>query len=343
MLYIPKLSNFKRADTGDVLLEEAIVLYLNQRDIQSLVHVMDLLEVVENAMIQYEAGTFVMPDRIHVHHGVDTYLYMPCFTDSSKGTKILTLYPGNAQKGTAVIQGMMLLNDSETGAVKALLDGAALTAYRTGAVGGVGIKYTTPKDATKLGIVGTGVQAFYQCLNAVQIRPIETILLFNRNKEKAEIFSRQLQSVLPEIEIIVCEEVSAVVNGAEIIITTTTALEPVLPDDEALLKGKHFIGIGSYKPTMREYPNSLYQLLDQVYCDVDFAKVESGDLRVPLEKGLIQEAQIKTLGKTIQGGKINVHETTLYKSVGMALFDLCVAEHLYQKALRLGIGQHIQT
>lgn len=318
------------------------MLYLNKKDIEQLVDFDEMIEVIEEAVKVYETKDFVMPDRISVLNKDETYLYMPCFTEKVKGTKILTLYPENANKGEAVIQGVMLLNDPDTGKIRCILDGAAVTAYRTGAVGACGAKYTTKKDATSIGLIGTGVQAFYQSLYAVKIRNIKTINIFNRKTEKAEQFKHTLLDSIENVAVNVCETTEKLIKDSDIIYTVTNSKDPVIPNDASLLKGKNFIGIGSYKPAMREYPDEIFKVLDEVYIDVDFAKEETGDLCVPIEDGLISEDKVFTLGKIIGKKDINTSKTTLYKSVGMALFDIMVANKLYQKAVERGIGQTIE-
>lgn len=314
------------------------MLYLSEEDIKKAIEYEEVIEVVENAMYVYETGDFVMPDRITVNRGNETYLYMPCFTDNVKGTKVLTLYGDNAKKGVPTLQGVMLLNNVETGKIECIMEGATLTAYRTGAVGATGIKHTTPMDVESIGIIGTGVQGFYQSLYACSIRNIKTINIFNKTPEKAITFKNDLEAAIQNVKINICDNTNELVKNSDIIITTTTSQDPVIPDDKELLKGKHFIGIGSYKPTMQEYPQSLFEILDEMYIDVDFAKEETGDLINPLHEGWIKEEQVHTLGTAIKKGNIKTDGTTFYKSVGMALFDTSVAAYILEKAKEKGIG-----
>ena len=314
------------------------MLYLSAEDIKKVINYEELIEVVENAMHVYETGDFVMPDRITVNRGSETYLYMPCFTDNVKGTKVLTLYGENAKRGVPTLQGIMLVNDVETGKIECIMEGATLTAYRTGAVGAAGIKHTTPTDVESIGIIGTGVQGFYQSLYACSIRNIKTINIFNKTPEKTTKFKSDLEAAIPNVKVNICNDTTELVKNSDIIITTTTSETPVIPDDKELLRGKHFVGIGSYKPTMQEFPQSLFEILDDMYIDVDFAKEETGDLVNPLREGWIKEEQVHTLGTAIEKGNIKTDTTTLYKSVGMALFDTSVASYILKKAKEKAVG-----
>lgn len=318
------------------------MLYLSSNDIEKVINHEEVVGIIESAMLLYETGNFTQPDRITVNRkDKETYLYMPCFTDEVKGTKILTLYAENAQKGIPTIQGVMLLNDVQTGKINCIMEGSTLTAYRTGAVGSCGIKHTTPKNVTTLGIVGTGIQGYYQCLYACKIRNIKQITVFDIFKDKAEEFKKRLENALPNVSIRVADSTEELLSNSEVIVTVTTSPNPVLPNDADLLREKHFIGIGSYKPTMQEYPQALFETVDNIFIDVEFAKEETGDLINPLREGWIKENQIHTLGKYLDK-EINVDGTTFYKSVGMALFDITVADYIYNKAKKLGIGIELE-
>jgi ornithine cyclodeaminase len=127
----------------------------------------------------------------------------------------------------------------------------------------------------------------------------------------------------------------------ELVITATTAKTPVLPDDARALQGKHFIGIGSYKPSMREYPDALCTVADSLFIDTEIAKEESGDLAQPLESGLLTDDRIRSFGAYLLNGTDQEavrKGTTLFKSVGMALFDIVIAELIYRKAEQGNIG-----
>jgi len=236
----------------------------------------------------------------------------------------------------------MLLNDPVTGQIKCILDGASITGYRTGAVGATGIKYTSKENCKNLGIIGAGVQAYYQALFSASVRELENIYVFDILTDKCRDFAKTIQERLPKIKVQTAANAEELVKKSEIIITATPAASPVIPDSAKLLEGKHFIGIGSYKPAMQEFPKSIFQLLDKIYIDVDFAMEESGDLITPCEKGWFKKENIQTLYPAIQDKSINRNKTTFYKSVGMALFDILVADNIYQKAIEQKTGQTIK-
>jgi len=317
---------------------------LTEKDIFKAVSIDEILDVIETSMYLYEKKEFHMPQRLHVDHEENTLLLMPCFTKDCFGTKLVTLFPGNPEKHIPVLNGIMVLNDAQTGVPLALLNGAALTALRTAAVGAVSIRHLAPDNTQTVGIIGAGVQGFYQALAACTTRHLTDIFIYDLYLEKALALRDKLSEMIPDVKLHQAACVEDLLENSQVVITATNSLEPVLPDKEELLAGKHFVGIGSYKPNMREFPRALFNLLKNVFIDTEHALHESGDLIVPLQNNWIRQEQVMTLGRFLLGNKSREEvkrETTLFKSVGMALFDVCASKLIYDKAIQKGIGQKI--
>jgi len=271
------------------------MLILNESDIIKAVDFNELLKSVEDAFLIQEKGNYNMPDRTHIDHKGNVLLLMPCFTDDFFSTKLVSVFPANKNLGKPAIYGSVVLNDGKTGEPLAIMNGSKLTALRTGAVGAMGLLYTTPKNIKTLGLIGAGIQGFHQVLFACAVREIENVFIYDPFSPGIETFIEDLNKYLPNIKITCCLSSDAVLQNSEAIITATTSLKPVFPDDERLLKDKHIIGIGSYKPEMQELPDDLFKSVDQIFVDTEYAKKESGDLFIRIENGLIQEDQIYTL------------------------------------------------
>lgn len=317
------------------------MLILNQKEVWSALTLDEALEAMEEAFLIFESGDFHMPDRMHAHHGNNTLLLMPCFTNQFFGTKLVSVNPENQKNNLPSIYGSMILNNGTSGEAVALMNGAALTSFRTGAVGGIGIKYTTPENIDSLGIIGAGVQAYTQALFACGVRPIKKLYVYDMQQTKANEFIAKLQKSLPDVNIKVCSSNRELVGRSQIIITATTSKQAVIPDDAELLKGKHFIGIGSYKPDMHEFPKQLYPLLNKLYVDTPFAKEETGDVATALKESLIDDSQIVPISKLVASRTLTNEDTSLFKSVGMALFDVVIAQKIYARALELNIGSQV--
>ncbi|UCG58996.1 MAG: ornithine cyclodeaminase family protein, partial [Phycisphaerales bacterium] len=315
------------------------------RDILQAVQVVDVMDAIEDSMHVYERHEFTMPQRLHVDHEGNTLLLMPCFIKDYFATKLVTLFPENPERGVPMLNGLVVLNNGRTGEPIAVLDGLTLTALRTAAVGSVSIRHLAPNDARAVGIVGAGVQGFYQAWLACEAGAITDVYVYDLYPEKTSALVERLPQVIPTVTLHRAASVEELLKRTQIVITATTSLDPVLPDNEELLAGKHFVGIGSYKPAVREFPRALYRLIKVVYIDTDHAVEESGDLIVPLRSGWIKPEQVVTLGRFLSESKNRdeaKRETSLFKSVGMALFDVCASRLVYENAVRKGLGQQIE-
>lgn len=264
---------------------------------------------------------------------------MPCFINDYFSTKLITVYPKNSEINEPVTQGVVLLNDMKTGKPLALLNGTYLTALRTGCVGGISSKYLAKKDASSLAIIGAGVQSLFQVLATCAVRPIKNVYVYSRTESKVDTFIDKLSSLLPSVKFYKSKSSEDAVKSSDIIICATTSSTPVIPDDSKLYKGKHIVAIGTYQPGTRELPNGVMTSADYIYTDTLFAIEESGDLGIPVKDGIIKKENIQTLGKVINNEKSNdsvLESTTVFKSVGIGLFDLCAAESIYKHASENG-------
>jgi len=319
------------------------MLYLNSQEIISAVSCEQMMDAVEEAMGIYEDRNYIMPERMNVPCGDgNILLLMPCIAGDYMVTKMLTLYPENRQAGKPVIQATVMLADSRTGTPLAIMDGGTITAMRTGAVGGSSIRHLAGAEAQSIGLVGCGVQGFYQLKYGCEARNIQKISLFDKNLENSVALSNKLQSDYLGIRINVAETIEDLVSDSDIVITTTTARTPVFPDRPEIFAGKHCVAVGSFEPDVREYPDALFMQTSSVWVDIDYAREESGEIQVPLKKKLLREDQIITLGQFIRSGEKpdkGKFGTTFFKTVGMALFDLAAARLVYECAKESGIGK----
>ncbi len=319
------------------------MLILSNQHINGLLTFEEIIAAVEAAMISFEKKTSYAPKRMHIDNGNNTLLCMPSFNEYHFATKLVSVVPNNKEKLLPVTNGALLLNDAETGMPIALMNAAKLTALRTGALGAVGVKYIAPENIDTIGIIGLGAQGLQQVLFTCAIRPIKKVFALKRNESAFADFKNLVQSQFPSVDVIACHTAEEILENTSVIIAATTSATPILPDDANLLQGKHFISIGSYKPTMQELPDAVYKLAQQMAIDSVYARTETGDIINPIEKGYIKGDNVFTIGKLITGERhIDVNKTTVYKSAGMALFDLFAAEALYKKAIENNIGQIVE-
>ncbi|MFJ5760486.1 ornithine cyclodeaminase family protein [Neobacillus sp. NPDC093182] len=320
------------------------MLLLSEKDVENHLSMEEAINVIEEAFLKYANKDFVMPARTFSEvKGEDNLLIMPCFVDDCIGLKVVTSFPSNHKTNSPVTQGLVLINDRETGDPLSIINGTILTAIKTAAVSGVAMRHLM-KNAETVGLVGTGLQGLYQLIAAQSSTSVKRFYLYNRSPEKIESFIQKFRSISnKEAEIIPVSDKGELVRNSEIIITATTSVSPVLPDDTELYKNKLVIGVGSYKSNMRELPQTLFELADYYYIDSEQGKIECGDIIDPLEKGWVKDHQVILLSDLLSGKTKAPRKGSLilFKTVNMALFDASIGNYVYKKAKQAGIGQKV--
>jgi len=309
---------------------------IKNQTIKDLATIQEWVEAMEHALIAIEQEEFIVPKRWHLDYGKSTFLLMPCVSDKYWTTKLNSFCPDNIISGHPSIYGTVVLHDSRTGEPLAVMDGGTITAMRTAAVTASGINKLSPVDCHSLGIIGVGKQGVYQTIFACSVRQICDIWAFDPNLLNMNHFVKQVNLKFPEIKIHQASDSAEVAFNSGIIITSTNSQNPVFENSKELFTGKTFIGIGSYKPDFREFPEQLFRQLDHIFVDTLDAIAESGDLIKPIGNGWISEDEIFQLGKVCLGKFTpSSNPTRLFKTVGSAVFDLFAAKLVYEKHIKL--------
>ena len=306
--------------------------FFDSKTIADIASQSEWVETMETALQMITTGKFVMPKRMHLDYGDATFLLMPCITDEYWATKLVSFCPGNREKNHPSIYGTVVLNDTKTGESLAILDGGMITAMRTAAVSAAGIKHLSPLNSHSLGIIGTGVQGIYQALFACSVRKIDEIWAFDQNPDNLKQFADDFNFWYPDIRIHLANDSDQVAINSQVIITATNSQNPVFTNSKELFTGKTFVGIGSYKPDCREFPEQLFRQIDQIFVDTIDGKSESGDLITPVKSQWIEDRNIFPIGALIAGSLFpSDNKTRFYKTVGSAIFDLFAAKLVYEK------------
>lgn len=308
--------------------------FIDSRTIADTASPSDWIEAMETVLMITTTGSYILPKRMHLDYGENTFLIMPCITDEYWSTKMVSFCPGNREKEHPSIYGTIVLNDTKTGEPLAVLDGRIITAIRTAAVTAAGIKHLSPPDSHSLGIIGTGVQGIYQALFACSVRKIDEIWAYDKDSSNLKKFVVDLNFNYPGIRVNVANDSDNVALNSQVIISATNSQNPVFKNSKELFTGRTFVGIGSYKPDCREFPEQLFRQIDQIFVDTMDGKSESGDLITPVRNNWIPEENIFPIGKLISGDIIpDENATRLYKTVGSAVFDLFAAKLVYEKLI----------
>ncbi|MDI2588355.1 ornithine cyclodeaminase family protein [Psychrobacillus sp. NEAU-3TGS] len=327
------------------------MLIVNEQQIINTYLMKDAIQDVTEVLKGKEAKKIASPHRTVIEFPPyeASALYMPSadLVGEVAAVKVVTIFPHNPANGKATTQGVILLSDASNGEHLAMLNASYLTRLRTGALSGIATNYLAKKDAKVLAVIGTGAMAFEQVLGVLAVRPIERILLVNRNLEKAKAFGEKLKAFGVQTAYEVIEDVAAAVRQADIINCATRAIEPVFDGDD-LKAGAHVNGVGSYLPHMHEVDlTTITRAAKIVVDDLAGVKEEAGELIDAEERGKWSFEQVYgEISQLVVGaikGRENKEEITFFKSVGAAYFDLAVAKGVYAKAKEQQIGTEIDV
>jgi alanine dehydrogenase len=323
-----------------------MILFLSEKDVQTAITMPDAMTIVESAFRDYALGQATMLPRVSQTlpgtAGMFRILSAVLPRQKMFGLKTLTGFPGKRLKDEVYFA--ILLFEMETGALRAVISANYLTGLRTGAASGVAAKYLAREDASSLGIVGAGVQAWFQAEALCAIRPIATVKIFSRDKNRAEAFAIRLRKTFP-VDAVAVEHARDAVRNSDLVTTATTASAPVIQGGW-LEPGTHVSGIGANTPTKRELDVSCFERARVVADSKEQVLQESGDLRDAVETGRVTSdvvyAELGELAAGLQHGRSSVEEITIFKSIGVPLQDVAVATFVFQAAQRSGIGTQLE-
>ncbi len=323
------------------------VLALSASDVEALLPIDECIDVVGDALADLSREESINPLRSMVRFpsGDGLLGLMPAVTKSPpvSGIKILTVMPGNEGTPYDSHQGVVMLFEMEHGRPVAIVDASAITAIRTAAASGLATRLLAREDASRLAILGSGVQARSHLDAMRAVRPVTTAVVCSRSGDRARAFAEH-HSERCGISIDVAVSVQEAIEGADLICTTTSAREPIVCGDW-LEPGTHINAVGACFPTVREFDTRAI-VNSRLFVDRrESALNESGDFLIPKAEGAIDDDHIVgEIGELVLGrieGRTAPEQITLFKSLGVAVEDLASAHHVYQKALETGHGCEI--
>jgi thiomorpholine-carboxylate dehydrogenase len=301
------------------------VIYLDEEAVARLLSWDDLITAMERALSKFSSGTVTHPVR-NVLTIEDRRRYlgiMPAVVGDVMGLKFVTFYPVNAEAGLPTHHATILLYRTDTGQPLAAMDGRLITEMRTAAVSAAITKYLAPAESRVLALLGSGVQAQSHLKALSHVRTFSEVRVWSRTAENAERFAREHGATA-------VDSAEAAVRGADVVVTATSAREPIL-EGAWLKKGAHVNAVGSSRPDWRELDDEA--MSNTVVVDSrDAALKEAGDV-------VIARAQIYAeIGEIFSGAKPPTPlATTVFKSVGLAVEDVAAAKLVVQTAERRNI------
>ncbi|PYL07830.1 MAG: ornithine cyclodeaminase [Verrucomicrobia bacterium] len=296
-----------------------IPIFLDEDAVRKHLRMADLIPAMEKALIDFSAGKVTQPVRsvITVDPPGGFFGLMPARTPEGLGLKIVTFYTSNAKLGIPTHMATIYLVDPETGTPLVVMDGRLITEMRTAAVSAAATKLLAPTDAKVLAILGSGVQARSHAEALPLVRRFEEVRVWSPTREHAEKFAQEIGARAKSAE--------EAVRGADVVVTATNSKMSILRG-EWLKPGCHVNAVGACRPDWRELDDETMR--NVVFVDSrEAAMKESGDI-------ILSGANIYAeLGEAF-AGKVpsRASETTIFKSLGMAVEDIAAALLVYRAA-----------
>jgi thiomorpholine-carboxylate dehydrogenase len=302
-------------------MKKSQMLFLDEEQVRKHLQMEELIPAMEKALIDFSAGNVTQPVRsvITVDPPGGFFGMMPARTAEGLGIKLVTFYPPNAQRGIPTHMATIFLMDPETGTPLAVMDGTLITEMRTAAVSAAATKPLASPDAKVLAILGSGVQARSHVEALRFVRRFQEIRVWSPTAAHAEQFAK-------EFGVKAVTSVEAAVDNADIIVTATNSKMSILRGGW-LKPGCHVNAVGACRPDWRELDDEAMR--NVVFVDSrEAAMKESGDVILSGAKTYAE------LGEAL-AGKVpsRANETTIFKSLGMAVEDIVAALLVYHSAI----------
>jgi len=322
--------------------------FLSAADVRRALPMPDAVDAMKWAFAQLSDGRAEVPPRMHIPlpDGAGEALVMPaCSRDAGQmSLKIATLVGGNRARGLPFIQALVVLLDAVDGRPLAVMEGASITAIRTGAASGAATDVLARADAKTVAVFGAGVQGRSNIEAVCAVRPIERASIFDPDVSAARSFAREMAERLG-IAVAPAASPGDVLADADVVCTATTSAVPLF-DDADLAPGVHINAVGSHRPDVREIPAETVVRARVVVDQID-AALKAGDLLMPIDDGMIGPDHVHAeLGEIATGrkeGRQGDREVTLFKSVGVAIQDLAAAGRVFANALRDSLGTELDV
>lgn len=321
------------------------LLLLSAADLREALPMPAAIDAAEEAFVAHAEGQGTWPQRaqLPVPEAEGTALVMPGHLPGvALATKLVSVFPGNQARGLGTVSGLVVVMDEETGIPRALVDGAFLTSWRTGAAGGAAARWLARPDARVGALLGAGAQAETQLLGMDAARELEVVRLWSRDVERARALQERLApQVQASLEVVARPEEA--LEGADLVACATSSSSPLF-EAEALEPGAHLTSVGSFRPDMVEVDPALAARARVVVDDREAALEEAGELIRARDQGRTDPSRWVLLGDVIRGrsaGRAGAAQCTWFKSVGLAAQDLTAVGAALRSAEARGLGREV--
>ncbi|WP_049982397.1 ornithine cyclodeaminase family protein [Halorubrum sp. BV1] len=317
-------------------------LFLTSADIDDLAEPTDYVAVVRDGYRQVGEGAPAEPRTLLPNR--DPAGMLTTYAAILPETGAMGGYTYSAGFGSRDAWFMTPLFDADSGEPLALLDGASMNPFKTGAAGAVAVDALAREDATEIAVIGSGAQARGQLAATATVRAFESVRVFSPTAESREAFAAAFDDRL-DATVSAVESAGAAVDGADVIITATTASDPVIEDTD-VAPGAHVTAMGQYDPEKNELPPELVARATYVPDIRERATQDAGSFLAARSAGLIGDDHVAAdLGEVVAGrhpGRTTDEEVTVFDSGGTGIETVAAAHMLYERATDAGRGETIE-
>jgi ornithine cyclodeaminase/alanine dehydrogenase-like protein (mu-crystallin family) len=328
------------------------VLFLSHRDVLAALTPQACAEAMAEVLAERARGETYMPLRsVMAPPEASGFMgLMPGWRRQQSGNaalfalKAVCIMPGNPARGLDAHQGLVTLFDGDSGQPTAVLDAAAITEIRTAAVTAVATGVLARRDARTLAILGAGTQARAHLPALAGVREFEQVRVYAPTEAHARALIDSAAALYAELTI--APSAQDALRDADVVVTATSAREPVLRRDW-LMPGAHVNAVGASSPQAREIDTATVAA-SALFCDSrESLRNEAGEFRLAIADGLIagEEHVRAELGEVLTGtapGRRDAGELTLFRSLGLAVEDLAAAECAVAAAAARGLGTEVE-
>ena len=291
--------------------------FLSGRHVEAAVSPERAVEAVRSAFIAYARGEWSMPAKVYVPaYPAGDFRAMPALGAGHALLKWVTSFPGNPARGLPTVTGLVLLSDAATGALRAVLDAAAVTALRTGAAAVLAAETLGRADAGAAAVIGAGVNG--RAVVRTFVARGRPVLVWDLDPERAKAVADELGATVASSleEALAADVVATVTPGAELLF-----------GPGSLRAGQHVSLMGADGPGKAEIAAEELARV-RVFCDDWEQASHNGDLLHAVEAGVLPQGAVSELGAVLAGreaGRLNDDDITVFDSTGLAIQDLAVA------------------
>jgi alanine dehydrogenase len=309
-------------------------LLLDPEDVAASTAMPEVIDAVEEAFSAYARGDTQMPAKSYIdlpqYNG--DFRSMPAYIETDEweaaGVKWVNSHADNPENhDLPTVMGTMIYSDPETAYPLALLDGTTLTRLRTGAAAAVATRHFAREDATSLGLVGAGIQAYTQLEAIAEVRDIQRVVVSDVDEEAIAAFTERFGDAYDVRE-------GSIEDAAtcDVVSTTTPVREPIV---DTAGERTHVNAMGADAPGKHEIADAVLQQATIVIDDYEQC-THSGEINVPWSEGMLDDNDLHgELGDVVAGqidGRTTADGVTVFDSTGLAIQDVAAAHVIYEDA-----------